>query len=271
MICSNVRWLDIVRWKIGRLGKRVEHRSDLAVYYKEAIEEDCLIWLGHATFYLRLGGKEFLIDPVFGDIPFHKRLVPLPWKPKGVDAILISHGHFDHLDIPTLTLYDAPIIAPEGLSRYIKNKEIIELAWWQERKVGDITITALPAKHWHQRGLFDKNSAFWCSFLIDTIYFAGDSAYYTHFKQIGTCYDIDIALLPIGAYEPRYIMKENHLSPEEALRAFEDLGASSFIPYHYGTFILSDEPVDEPLRRIEALASKDERIEILNPGLAFIL
>ena len=274
MICSNVRWIDIVRWKIGRLGRSVAHPSDLMVcrFDPGKIEGDYIVWLGHATFYLRLQSKGILLDPIFGDIPFHKRLIPFPCDPKelDVDLILISHGHFDHLDIPSLSMFDASIVVPQGLGRYVKSKKVMELEWWQDIVIEGIKIRALPAKHWHQRGLFDKNAAFWCSFLIDGIYFAGDSAYYPHFKQIGSCHDIDIALLPIGAYEPRHIMKENHLSPEEAYEAFRDLKASMFIPYHFGTFILSDEPVDEPLRRIEAMAKRDERICILSPGSALV-
>jgi L-ascorbate metabolism protein UlaG (beta-lactamase superfamily) len=183
-----------------------------------------------------------------------------------VDLILISHGHYDHLDLPSLKAIDAPVVAPKGLGRYMRHKEVRELGWWDEMEVSGVRVRALPAKHWHQRTPFDRNRAHWCGFLVDDLFFCGDSAYDEHFERIGQSFDVGTALLPIGAYLPRHIMRHNHLGPDEAYRAFLDLKARCFIPYHYGTFILSDEPVDDPLRRIEALAAKDARIKILSPG-----
>ncbi len=274
MLCSKLDWFEVLKWKLESIGKKPRHGSDLFVRHFEGVDgkKDYILWLGHASFYIRIKGKGILLDPVFGDIPFHRRLIPMPCDTGAldVDLILISHGHFDHLDTASLKLFDAPVIAPKGLGRYIKNKDVTELEWEEEHSFEDIKITSLWAKHWHQRGLFDKNRALWCSFLIEDIFFAGDSAYSTHFKRIGAGYDVKTALLPIGAYEPRKIMRENHLNPDEAYRAFLDLEASMFIPYHYGTFILSDEPVEEPLMRIEEIARRDGRIRILSPGSALI-
>ncbi len=264
-------WIDIFLWKLQR--KKPLHRSDLFVRYPDAraLRGDFGIWLGHASFYLRIGGKGILFDPVFGDIPFHKRLIPPPLalEQLQVDLVLISHGHYDHLDITSIKPIDAPFIVPKGLGRYVKKKEVVELAWWEEMEVDGVRIAALPAKHWHRRGLLDTNKALWASFLVEDLYFAGDSAYADHFEAIAKRYKIETALLPIGAYQPRHIMKENHMDPDEAYRAFLDLQAKRFIPYHYGMFILSDEPVDEPLRRIEYLAGKDGRIQIVQPGEVF--
>ncbi|NPA57571.1 MAG: hypothetical protein GXO19_07570 [Epsilonproteobacteria bacterium] len=249
--------------------KEIEHRSDLLVLYPKSLPlGDFLLWLGHGSFYIRIGGVGILLDPVFGHIPFHKRLTPLPIDPTtlGVDLILISHGHYDHLDLASLAPFDLPIITPIGLGHYIPGKKTIELGWWEEVELEGVRIRSLPAKHWHQRGLFDRNRALWCSFLIEDLFFCGDSAYSGHFRTIGEKCRIDTALLPIGAYEPRQIMAENHMDPHQAYQAFLDLGAERFIPYHYGTFILSDEPVDEPLRWIEKLAEEEKRIEILSPG-----
>ena len=268
---SKVSWLEIFLWKLRR--QKPLHRSDLFVHYPqvETLPQGFGIWLGHASFYVRIGGKGLLFDPVFGDIPFHKRLTPLPIDPKAlkVDLVLISHGHYDHLDLASLRMLDAPCIVPRGLGKYLRFKEVVELEWWEEIEFEGLKIAALPAKHWHRRTLFDTNRALWASFLVENLYFAGDSAYADHFKKIGAEFRIDTALLPIGAYEPRHIMKENHMNPQEAYRAFLDLEAKRFIPYHYGAFILSDEPVDEPLRRIERLAKGDSRIHIVQPGEPF--
>ncbi|NPA83646.1 MAG: metal-dependent hydrolase [Epsilonproteobacteria bacterium] len=267
MLTSKVNWLDILLWKLK--AKRIQHTSDLFVIYPKSLPlGDFILWLGHASFYLRIKGVGILLDPVFGDIPLHKRLIPLPLDPQSlqVDLILISHGHYDHLDLASLALFNVPIVTPTGLGRYIPHRRTIELGWWEEVEVEGVRIRALPAKHWHQRSLFDRNRALWCSFSIEELFFCGDSAYSNHFRDIGKKCRIDTALLPIGAYEPRHIMAENHMDPQQAYQAFLDLRAKRFIPYHYGTFILSDEPVEEPLRWIEELAIEDGRIQILQPG-----
>lgn len=230
-------------------------------------KEDFIIWLGHATFYIQLGGVKILTDPVFGDVPLTPRLAPMPLSPSDLkpDIILISHGHYDHLDLNSLNILDiytkkTKLILPLRLSDYLeKNANTLELDWFESAQMQDVKITVLPASHWHRRGLFDFNRALWCSFLIQsknkTVYFAGDSAFDTHFQKIKEhITNIDVALLPIGAYMPTEVMKDNHMNPQEAVDAAKILDAGLMIPYHYGTFKLSDEPISEPYIWITELA-----------------
>ncbi|MCF6173829.1 MAG: MBL fold metallo-hydrolase, partial [Campylobacteraceae bacterium] len=184
----------------------------------------------------------------------------------------------DHLDLKSLdklNIYDKKIkiIMPSNLSNYIKKSaNATELSWYEEKAMFGLSITALPASHWHRRALFDFNKALWCSFIIKsknkTLFFAGDSAFDSHFEEIKQKgYHIDIALMPIGAYRPIEIMKQSHLNPKEALDATKILGAKMMIPYHYGTFKLSDEPIGEPHTWIKKLAkNSDIKINILNIG-----
>lgn len=181
---------------------------------------------------------------------------------QNLDYILLSHGHRDHFDKNSLKPIlknnpDVEFLTPLGM-RPLLNKlgstSYQEAGWWQEFQVEeDVSIHFLPAIHWNRRGITDFNQMLWGSFLIsdgDTnIYFAGDSAYGAHFQEIGSFYGkIDHCLMPIGAYKPIYFMKDAHISPDDAVTAFNELGAKHFIPMHYGTYDLSDEPLGEPIR-----------------------
>ena len=272
----------VFKWKVGNIFKKKRAKvSDDAFVLKvhpitkETLqrEDDFILWLGHASFYIQLGGIKILTDPVI-EVPLTPRLIPLPIALEELDPdiILISHGHYDHLDLKALdalSIYDKKrkIIMPTDLSSYLKKEaNTTELDWFEEYKAESLTITALPASHWHRRGVFDFNKALWCSFSITykdkTIFFAGDTALDKHFKEIQKHLpQIDIALMPIGAYLPREVMRTNHIDPEEALQASKILDAKMMIPYHYGTFKLSDEPIGEPHSWITRL-SKTSKIEI---------
>ncbi len=276
----------ILRWKFGLLFKnRGENEVlELNVCNLEPKDlesrEDFIIWLGHATFYMQIDGVKILTDPVFWDVPLFKRLIPMPIEPKFLkpDIILISHGHYDHFDVKSLKALDiykkqTKIIVPLNLSKYLKKgANVVELDWDEEYSYKGIKVTAVAASHWHRRKLFDFNKSLWCSFLIagkdKSIFFAGDSAFDSHFEEIARKYKTDIALMPIGAYEPREIMQYNHMNPQEGLNAAKILKAKKMFPYHYATFRLTEEPINEPLEWIERLAkeTKELKVKALKPG-----
>ena len=282
---SEIDLLAVLKWKLFP-SKEPAVGKPLPLEVVRAPEElqqrgDFICWLSHASFLIQLGGKRIVIDPVFGDIPLYKRQIPAPYSVEELgrcDYLLISHVHYDHFDLPSLKRIEAcspRAIVPLQMSRLLQSTaptlETVELDWYQNFKEDGLTITLLPAVHWGRRGLFDRNRVLWGSYLLQygdlTIYFAGDSAKGDHFREIGRAFDIDYALLPVGAYRPEIIMKHNHLDPQEAFDAFEALGAKTMIPMHYGTYRLSDEPLDEPLEWIREIGKREPgRIHILKAG-----
>lgn len=282
-----VKFWHILRWKI--LETPLRPKTNHKIFPLEIVDhsdrlattDDFICWLSHASFLLQLGGKRILIDPVFGNLPFIKRQIPLPYTPETlgkIDYLLISHAHYDHLDaasVKTIAQQCPRSILPLKMGTLI-NKiapklPVVELGWHQTFESDGLSITLVPARHWSRRSAFDTNRSLWGGFVLSyggkTIYFAGDTAFGPHFEQIGKLFDIDIALLPIGAYKPEYIMKHNHLDPQEAFDAFEKLGAKMMIPMHYGTFKLSDEPFDEPLKWMKNIAAKNSKtIIFVKPG-----
>ncbi|HEY6002722.1 MAG TPA: MBL fold metallo-hydrolase [Anaeromyxobacter sp.] len=239
-------------------------------------------WLGHATFLVQLDGISLLTDPallpsITGGIARNVPPgVPIEKLPR-IDAVLVSHSHYDHLDLPTIEKVGAPVIAGLGLERFFRDRHVFatELGWWSEARVGPVKITFVPSQHWSRRGLFDTNRTLWGGFVIQgsraTLYHSGDTAYFEGFKQIGARFpQLDAALLPIGAYDPAWFMSTMHLDPEQALQAFVDLGATTFVAMHWGTFKLADEPLDEPPVRLEAERVRrglpKERVRVLAVG-----
>ena len=229
-------------------------------------DKNFIAWLGHATFLIQIDGKQIITDPVLFDIPMIKRLLPTPIHPKEInpDYTLISHGHYDHLDIQTLEHFpNTTALVPLKFSKLIdsisESMEIQEAGWFQKYSINEsFEIYLLPAHHWHSRYGIDRDEILWGSFLIKangvTIYFAGDTAYSKHFKAINEVFgEIDYALMPVGAYNPRWFMKESHIDPQDSIQAFKELGAKHFIPMHYGTYDLTDEPYDEPIELLKTL------------------
>lgn len=255
---------DILTWKWGKKSPRDTKPSQVQFQNDASFletDDDFICWLSHAGFLIQLSGKRFLIDPVFGDIPFYKRRIAFPYPPEllgQIDYILISHTHYDHMDMPSIKQilpHRPQFILPLGMESYIRKLDrqatVITLDWYQTHTIDEeLKIHLVPAKHWGRRTPFDTNQALWGGFIIESshhsIYFAGDTAYDHHFKAIGERYALDYALLPIGAYNPDFIMKHHHLNPDEAYQAFQDLNAATMIPMHYGTFKLTDEPINEP-------------------------
>lgn len=239
-----------------------------------------LTWLGHASWLVQLDGRSFLIDPVFGRVfPRIPRVVPAPLSPERlpkIDAVLISHSHYDHLDLPSVRKVNAEVVAGTGMTGAVRSAapSVRELAWWEETDVGGVRIAFVPAQHWSKRAVFDTNTRLWGGFVIQgssaTIYHSGDTAYFDGFAEIGRRYPVDAALLPIGAYDPEWFMRRQHMTPEDAARAFVDLKARAFFAMHWGTFKLTDEPLDEPPQRLRAewerLVLDAERLHVMAVG-----
>lgn len=227
---------------------------------------DAFVWLGHSAFILRINNKRILTDPCLYDLPRLKRHFASPFAPheiKPIDYILLSHSHRDHFDIrsmrnillenPEAKIYCSLNMLP--LVHAVGGKNITEAGWYQEfpSDHSGIRFVYLPSKHWNRRYLHDTNRELWGAFWIgsgnQSIYFAGDTAYHTHFRDAKEILPpLNHAFLPIGAYKPEFIMKPSHTSPEEAIQAFRDLGAKHFVPMHYATYDLANEPISEPAR-----------------------
>jgi N-acyl-phosphatidylethanolamine-hydrolysing phospholipase D len=259
--------LDVLRWKLGgnpygpRQPPRVPVVANDGAYLSRRDEPASVTWVGHSTFAIHDGGDVVLTDPCWGP----RALVPRRLSPPGIPLqavpsqafAVLSHNHYDHLDAWTVERLprSLPWFVPLGLARWFRGRKpaapaaIVELDWWQSVRHGRWTLTCLPCQHWSNRTQLDRNSTLWCSWLLDSgqrrYFFAGDSGYFLGFREFGRCFpDIDVAMLPIGAYEPRWFMHYQHMDPAEAYRAFEDLGARSMLPMHWGAFDLTDEPVD---------------------------
>jgi L-ascorbate metabolism protein UlaG (beta-lactamase superfamily) len=179
-----------------------------------------------------------------------------------IDAVLISHNHFDHLDAPTIRRLprDTPMLVPGNLAWWFRRRgfrDVTDLDWYESRRVGGVDCDFVPAHHWSRRTLGDTCKSLWGGWVLtsgDTrVYFAGDTGYGHYFGEIGARYPgIDLALLPVGAYEPAWFMRPVHMDPDEAVRACADLGARRMATMHWGTFLLSAEPLLEPVQRAEA-------------------
>lgn len=235
-------------------------------------QADQIAWLGHATFLMSLSGVTILTDPVFGSPSrLFARTLALPLAPADlppIDFVLLSHNHPDHHDLASLQQLrdwqNITYLVPQGDRAWLVKKgcrKVIEYTWWEQEQfqVRDSTIefTFLPACHWSQRGLVGRNKSLWGSWMIQaaskSIYFGGDTAYWEHFQAIKAEFDqIDVALLPIAPAEPSPWMQRTHMSAEQALKAFQDLNAGTFIPMHWGTFPFGKDDFQAPIDRLKA-------------------
>ncbi len=245
-------------------------------------------FINHASVLIQFDGVNILTDPIYsrtvGFVIPRLRRPGIPFKelPR-IDLIVISHDHFDHLNLRTLRKlrrdHHPTIVLPEGLGKYGRTKgfsSVAEMKVWQKLECDDVTITCVPAIHGGGRFPWSRVDAQPCGFVLEqnnaSVYFAGDTGNSGHFKEIGKRFSLDVALLPIGAYKPYDWFKDIHLNPQTALTAFHDLNAKTLVPIHWGTFKISDEPLEEPpellLRKAEQLGIA-EKIRVLKNGERF--
>ncbi|HEV3202681.1 MAG TPA: MBL fold metallo-hydrolase [Bryobacteraceae bacterium] len=241
--------------------------------------------VNHSTVLLQQCGTNILTDPIWSE-----RASPLSWigprrrRKPGVswehlpliDTVLISHNHYDHLDLPTLRRLAArggsTFIVPAGVARLLRSENIgpvQELDWGESLSLTGLTIHCVPALHFSSRTIYDRNMTLWCGYMIECpeglVYFAGDTAFGRHFAQIRDRFGPPrLALLPIGAYEPRWFMSPVHMGPDEAVRAHEILGARTSIATHHGTFQLADEGLDTPRKQLIACAPHESFLALEN-------
>lgn len=274
--------LDILKWQLGLHGERRPKTPSTGVPVP-ALDNDgralvgapreSLTWIGHATFLIQLGGKSVLVDPVLSNrigFGLQRNVAPgLSWSalPK-VDVVLVTHNHRDHMDAPTLQRLgpDPVYVVPRGLGAWFSRRgltRVTEMDWWQESDVEGLRVTFVPSEHWSRRGLSDTNQTWWGGYVVEAggarVYHSGDTACFDGFEQIRKrCPPIDVAMLPIGAYAPRWFMKRQHMNPEDALEAFRALGARRLVAMHWGTFKLTDEPLLEPPALLTDLWQRSE-------------
>lgn len=231
-----------------------------------------ITFIGQSTFLIQTPAGNILTDPmysrragpfgVFGPRRFRQPAVPFDQLPP-ISTVLLSHNHYDHCDLPTLAKlakrFNPLVVTPLGNADLVRSagvRRIEELDWWEAAQSSSIPIALTPAQHFCARGLLDRNRALWGGFVLGSsgarIYFAGDTAYAPFFREIPQRLGpIDLALLPIGAYEPRWFMRAVHTNPEEAVQAHLELESPQSIGMHFGTFRLTTEGIDEPLRALE--------------------
>jgi L-ascorbate metabolism protein UlaG (beta-lactamase superfamily) len=286
---------EIVRWQRTRKPKPwpewVENHSKPQLPSVVAEDQMAITFINHSSFLVQFAGLNVLTDPVYSErvSPFQNigpRRVRAPGLPfeelPNIDIVLLSHNHYDHLDIATLKrlakrhaplvitgLGNGSFLAKHGITH------VVELDWWEAKQQGDALVTLTPALHWSGRGIRGKNRALWGGFVIQLgglqFFFAGDTGLGPHFGEIRDRFgEMDVALLPIGAYEPRWFTWEQHMNPDDAVLAHIDLGARLSIGTHFGCFQLTDEGFDEPVRDLgiarEKYSVDQHRFQVLEVG-----
>jgi L-ascorbate metabolism protein UlaG (beta-lactamase superfamily) len=279
-------WLDALKWKLTtRREPSPRFVSDVQQYIPPRQVEGAELratLVNHSTVLLQQRASHILTDPIWSE-----RSSPLSWigprrrRSPGVrledlpriDIVLLSHNHYDHLDLRTLKWLAASgnpaFIVPIGVSRLLRSQKIgpvHELDWGESKQIDATTIHCVPALHFSARGIFDRNKTLWCGYVISSengaVYFAGDTAFGDHFSWIHQRFGSPrLALLPIGAYEPRWFMSPIHMNPEDAVKAHQILAARTSVAIHHGTFQLADDGLDTPKKHLSACA----------PGESFLI
>ncbi len=292
---------EVLRWQFGGRRQRQKWPEWVPSPYADApparVEGDKvrLSFVGHASWLIQTAGLNILIDPVWS-----ARVSPFSWagpkrhndpgvafdKLPDIDIVLVSHGHYDHLDLATLSRLAAKfsprVITPLGNDATMKDADAAikaEAFDWQDRVAlgNNVAVTLVPTRHWSARGVFDRNKALWASFVLKTpagkLYVVCDSGYGdgTHFRRVRDSHGpLRLAILPIGAYEPRWFMRDQHMNPTDAVKALADCGAEQALAHHHGTFQLTDESIEAPAEALavaldEAKIAR-ERFVALKPG-----
>ena len=283
------KFFDFLKWRWQRLWKDSPNKVPVSfplakndpAFLKTNSDRIALTWIGHATLLLQVNGKNILTDPIFSE-----RASPIQWAgpkrvvPPGIafkslptiDFVVISHDHYDSLDKKTIIKLHqreggdkTVFLVPLGLKDWFIRlgiQKVLDLDWWNEHRQVGLNFIAVPVQHWSKRSIFSRNKTLWAGWVISSdefrFFFSGDSGYASHFKKIGSAYGpFDVSAIPIGAYEPRWFMKNHHMNPEEALQAHLDLRSRKSVAIHWGTFMLTDEPLEEPPKRLaKALADR---------------
>lgn len=300
-------FLDFLRWQWERLWKDIPgpdaYDFPLAGsdpgFVRANRTKTTATWIGHATVLVQTRGINILTDPHFSE-----RASPVQWAgprrvvPPGIpldelppiDFVLISHDHYDSLDEGSvLGLYrreegdETTFLVPTGLGRWFENlgvTRVVELGWWERHEERGLVITAVPVRHWSKRTFFGRNETLWAGWVVQAedfrFFFAGDSGYSPVFREIGKRLGpFDLSALPIGAYKPEWFMRKYHLSPEDAVSVHVDVGSKKSIAIHWGTFILTDERLDEPpVRLLDSLRERgipEEEFAVLRHGETLVL
>jgi L-ascorbate metabolism protein UlaG (beta-lactamase superfamily) len=273
---------EVFKWMFTRKrGKWTENKTDQygprpLAFFKEGIR---ITFVNHTTFLIQVDGINILTDPVYSE-----RVSPFTWAgPKRmrkpgirfedlprIHIVLLSHNHYDHLDIETMRIIQGAhhprIITPLGVKAYLDKEQIVgavDLDWWDETTLLEkIKITSVPAQHFSGRGSLDRDATLWCGYVIETVhgkvYFAGDTGYNdVTFKEIGErLNEIEVSIIPIGAYKPRWFMSPIHVEPEEAVKIHVDTKSQVSIASHFGTFPLADDAYEDPVTDLKIALQK---------------
>ena len=284
-------------WILFKSNSKAEPNKNIAVQKIDSItianynSKTRFIWFGHSTFLLQIKGKNLLIDPMFSNVPapnpllgnkrFSNKLPIEIEKLPSIDAVLITHDHYDHLDYESIqklkdkvNMFYTPLgIGIHLLKWGVEKERIIELDWWQEIKYDELTIRCTPAQHFSGRGISDREKTLWCSWIIqsddENLFFSGDSGYASHFKEIGDQYGpFDFAFMECGQYNNLWPLV--HMLPEETAQAGLDIKAKKMMPIHWGAFKLASHSWTDPVERISKKA-KELNVDLVIPKIGEII
>lgn len=281
-------FIRLLLWRLTcnkrRWPRKIENEYNPFLPNELSGTEVAITFINHCTFLIQTSKYNIITDPMYSN-----RASPFSWVgpervnfpaisldelPK-IDYVLVSHNHYDHLDLPALKKIierdNSAIVTGLKVSKYLDNKlfrKVIELDWWADYVCEDLKLSFVPAQHFSARTIFDRNKTLWGGFVINAggkqIFFSGDSGYGPHFKKIQERYkSFELALLPIGTYEPRWFMKSMHMNPEESVKAHLDINAKKSIGMHFGTFQLSDEWIDEPIKELKRVLEKVPEVDFV--------